>query len=83
MKPVERSAALTGLRFGLLKALREDTETTRNRNRRWWCRCRCGRITSVIRPNLITGHTRSCGCLRQQPRQHIPNDLQETTHDAR
>lgn len=30
------------------------------------CRCECGSVAIVSRSNLLTGHTRSCGCLRAQ-----------------
>lgn len=28
------------------------------------CECICGNITRVSYPNIVTGHTKSCGCLR-------------------
>jgi len=31
----------------------------------WDCRCECGKMTLVMRRHLISGGTRSCGCLRQ------------------
>jgi len=30
---------------------------------RWLCKCNCGRYVSIISSNLISGHTKSCGCL--------------------
>lgn len=37
----------------------------------WECRCDCGKLTPPIRKDsLISGHTRSCGCLQ---REHIQN----------
>ena len=30
----------------------------------WLCRCFCGRHSSVRASNLISSHTRSCGCLK-------------------
>ena len=30
----------------------------------WLCRCDCGKEVTVKRGKLVTGHTRSCGCLR-------------------
>lgn len=32
----------------------------------WFCRCACGGSCLVQSRNLITGRTRSCGCLRAE-----------------
>lgn len=45
--------------FGRLTAIEPD-ET---RPRHWICRCTCGRLTSVQTHHLLSGHTKSCGCL--------------------
>lgn len=34
--------------------------------RRWLCRCECGKERVVSRTDLITGHVKSCGCLRRE-----------------
>lgn len=34
----------------------------------WECRCECGKKAIVSRRNLITGNTRSCGCLALESR---------------
>lgn len=31
---------------------------------RWLCLCECGNTTRVATSNLLSGHTKSCGCLR-------------------
>ena len=49
---------LTGQRFGMLTAI----EWTKGG--RWRCICDCGNETIVDTRNLITGHTKSCGCKR-------------------
>lgn len=35
----------------------------------WWCECDCGNTELVLVPrnNLKSGHTKSCGCLKNQP----------------
>ena len=33
----------------------------------WLCQCECGRKTEVITSYLVSGHTKSCGCLRSAP----------------
>lgn len=37
---------------------------------RWLCRCDCGNETIVARCNLVSGHTKSCGCLSRE-KSHI------------
>ena len=50
---------LTGKRFGRLIA-REKI------NNKWSCKCDCGNITEVLRPNLKSGNTKSCGCISKE-----------------
>lgn len=52
---------LTGMKFGRLTVI----ERAENRNNRvhWNCICECGNTCSVMSKHLISGHTRSCGCL--------------------
>lgn len=33
---------------------------------KWHCKCKCGNQCDVTSRNLITGHTKSCGCLRKE-----------------
>lgn len=36
-------------------------------NRRWLCRCSCGKTLEAWQPNLLSGHTKSCGCEAPMP----------------
>ena len=45
--------------FGLLTVTGPDPERPNN----WLCKCRCGAETSVQKRHLLSGHTKSCGCL--------------------
>ena len=36
----------------------------KHRNSQWLCKCDCGKCVVVVRSNLITGNTSSCGCRR-------------------
>lgn len=52
----------SGQQFGLLTAL----EPTYKNNKRYWrCKCACGNITEIITTDLLSGHTKSCGCLQR------------------
>lgn len=52
---------LRGCRFGNLVALRK-LEDRQNDTIIWECRCDCGAIVNVLRSNLTSGNTKSCGC---------------------
>ena len=60
---------LTGKQFGKLVVLGEG-EPTKNsygrRSKRWMCLCDCGNTTLVHTDKLKSGHTRSCGCLKDE-----------------
>lgn len=51
---------LTGQKFARLIALGRALGPRRNY---WLCDCECGTATVVYAGRLISGHTRSCGCL--------------------
>ena len=53
---------ITGYVFGRLTVIGRDKSSIGQRNSKWFCRCECGNITSVVRSSLVTGHTTSCGC---------------------
>lgn len=71
---------LTGKHFGELEVLRsarsdECTSAQRgSRDSKWLCECSCGRVLVVLRGNLTTGHTRSCGCTRKTTSMLDPSD---------
>lgn len=55
-----------GQRFGRLTVV---GQSFRQHNRRHWpCKCECGKLTSVATSHLVTGHTKSCGCLEDESR---------------
>ncbi len=67
---------LTGKRFGRLTVSHRDAARLSN-NRTWWiCKCDCGKKISVRRDSLISGATKSCGCLnleltKERCKQHL------------
>jgi hypothetical protein len=56
---------LTGGRFGRLTALHATGERRRGCVV-WHCRCDCGREVDVVTNHLMSGNTRSCGCLGRE-----------------
>ncbi len=55
---------LTGQVFGRLTILKLDC--IEKRKTRWIAKCICGNIKSISSSNLISGHIKSCGCLRSE-----------------
>lgn len=53
---------LTGQRFGRLTVIKR-VGTNKHRRAIWRCKCDCGKYTNVIAPDLLSGNTKSCGCL--------------------
>lgn len=68
---------LTGRRFGRLVVL----EQTRNQKdkMRWLCQCDCGSKVLVTTTNLLSGITKSCGCLKSEGEYAIAKYL--STHN--
>lgn len=52
---------LNGQVFGYLTVLNREPKTVA-RKVRWTCQCVCGEQVVVIASNLVSGHTKSCGC---------------------
>jgi hypothetical protein len=52
---------IIGQRFGRLIA--RELVGKRGRSVLWRCECECGRFVDVVRGNLMSGNTRSCGCM--------------------
>lgn len=55
-----------GERYGKLTTLCEMAERN-NGHVMWKCLCDCGNTTIVQKSRLLSGHTRSCGCLNKTP----------------
>ncbi len=58
---------LQGRRFDRLLVV-EKTEKRRKSSVIWRCRCDCGQEIFCESDRLLRGHTRSCGCLREEQR---------------
>lgn len=60
---------ITGRKFGLLTAIKEASKI--KNGVKWVCMCECGIIKEVAKPHLLSGHTKSCGCLTKLNNQHL------------
>lgn len=68
---------LPGQVFGRLTVLEETpapTEYTAYKGLWYRCRCQCGNETVVRRSSLVSGATRSCGCLRRENSRGVAKD---------
>lgn len=59
--PAHRTKDISGFTFGSLTVLAHCGRSSGNQL--YKCRCDCGRLDSFYYCNLVTGRTRSCGCL--------------------
>ena len=60
----KHSPNLLNRRFGYLTVIKELP--SKNKKRRWDCLCDCGNHTVLTSSKLLSGHTKSCGCLRSE-----------------
>ena len=56
--------SLLNQRFGKLRVIKEIPNDTSQRT--WECKCDCGATTYLTTHLLLSGHTKSCGCLRSE-----------------
>ena len=57
---------LTGKKFGRLTVLSRSNNNTNDKKPKWICCCDCGNLTEVAGNSLISGRTKSCGCLKAE-----------------
>lgn len=60
---------LTNMRFGRLTVLKRHEDhifPSGQKQTQWLCRCDCGNEVYVISRNLLSGNTRSCGCIKSE-----------------
>lgn len=55
---------LSGKKFGKLTVLYLEDNGPKSRKIRWVCKCECGKEVVVQNYLLLSGNTKSCGCLR-------------------
>ena len=64
---------ITGKKFGRWTAIKEDRIAVHEVH--WICQCECGVTRHIPRARLLSGESRSCGCLRNE---HV--SAAKTTH---
>lgn len=55
-----------GAEFGKLSVLNMLDEKADNGKILYLCQCECGNIVKVLRDSLVSGNTKSCGCLKSR-----------------
>lgn len=61
-----KASDLTGMQFGMLTVVSRSSDPSKMV--KWNCVCLCGAHTTVEAGNLRSGHTKSCGCYRDENR---------------
>ena len=61
---------ITGEKHGMLTAIRISGKDNFGRNK-WLFNCDCGKSTEASLNNVLTGTTKSCGCLKNKPYRRI------------
>ena len=59
---------LTGKVFGSLTVIKQVEDYINPQGKpyaKWLCKCNCGIEKEIIGATLLSGHTKSCGCLRR------------------
>lgn len=64
MKNINRVNDLTGRKFGRLTVI--GIEERNSRKTYWVCQCDCGNIKIARSDALLSGATKSCGCLKKE-----------------
>ena len=70
MSAGHKSNIAPGEKFGRLEVI-SSCGQDKYRHEIWLCKCQCGNYTKVRNSNLLSGGTKSCGCLEQENRKSI------------
>lgn len=76
---------LTGQRFGRLVAIEHAGRVVNRSGYRttlWRCKCDCGKESIVRYPLLVTGNTRSCGCLERENKERMMKIAQQANRKS-
>lgn len=72
-----RVAEVAGRKFGQLLITNEfviERKAEKQTVRKWLCKCDCGNTCYVETNRLVSGHTKSCGCLRSTFKKKSPGE---------
>lgn len=58
------STDITGNRYGRWTVIKRSERKDKYGKSIWICKCDCGNIKEVQRGNLVSGYSKSCGCLK-------------------
>jgi len=61
--PSSKIIDLTGKKFNKLTVIERSENNSNDGRIKWKCRCDCGTFATILSHTLISGHTKSCGCL--------------------
>ena len=67
---------LTGCRFGRLTVIRYTGERV-DGNAVWECVCDCGGVKKTTAKNLLSGGTKSCGCLQKEKASKVARTIND------
>lgn len=70
---VHKVEDLSGTKYNLLTVIRMVDLRSSNDEILWECLCDCGESTYVTRDKLLSGHMKSCGCLKDLSLEKHPN----------
>ena len=78
----KRSRDIDGQVFGKLTVVRFDH--VKNKRQYYLCRCECGKEKVILKGNLLTGKTTSCGCNRRKnsPKEVVKSVVEEIVEEA-
>lgn len=64
-RKLKNAAEIAGQKFGSVTAIRR-LDMKRGSNYLWECRCDCGKTFRTTANALLSGNTKSCGCMRSK-----------------
>ena len=64
--PKARYIDITNNVYGRLTVIKIVKNDNQRAESKWLCKCECGNTKEVLRQSLVTGGTKSCGCLLKE-----------------
>lgn len=77
-----QSPILTGKTFGRLHVAWYAGRDPKFAEPLWLCMCQCGRTTTVSGRKIVSGNTKSCGCLRDELKWDVPVRLRSVRYSV-